>query len=126
MHLTPLYLRETLHVEIGPSRSLPLSQSQDVHVVHAENPLELLLKLLPHMQTWVAAVKVSLAAEYPSFEVLQCYSIFQVPRGPDKHTSSALRQERQELSDDNVRVRLKRFSLVSRCSLVSLICFGRR
>ena len=58
---------------------------------------------LKHMQAWVHLVKPALEAEFPSFGVINCFSVFALPKNkPDK----------QVLSSPEVETKLKRLSVV--------------
>ncbi len=61
--------------------------------MHLADPWATVRKLLERMATWVATLKTILYGEYPDFEVLQAYQIFQVPRACARSVSAKLRKD---------------------------------
>jgi hypothetical protein len=85
--------------------------SEDAHSVYVPDPSSIINDMLGHMKTWVASLSKSLKAEFPCFEILQCYAVFQVPRPSQRSSSSRLRRDREELADDKIRTRLRRLAV---------------
>lgn len=76
---------------------------------------------LDRMSTWVAALRLSLKAEFPDWELLQCYQVFSVPRLGESHLGLRHQAVRKGLEIDQIKVRLKRLAIFYKVSPENLI-----